>query len=205
MKKTFAVLLAALLLLSLFACGKKQNEHTEMAIDVSVLQEVFDLDEDASTTYGLDSCVCRFRYEGRPMRAFATMTQEIYDEIDALDFFEDEYWEKCRALLGTLKVTAVEDFSKYLPKQEELDAFKGKTGKDLLDAGYEYNGYGEGGDGIYHVDLIKGYFEYEAECTGPSDFDPEAEDFESAILPKLTVNALTTGGRLNYYMDGRND
>ena len=79
-----------------------------------------------------------FEDGGACYRVEAAIPADVFEKLDAIDFFDEQREEKQEALLGPLPVTRVGDLSAVLPAQEELDALVGMTGEELLDMGFEY-------------------------------------------------------------------
>ena len=79
-----------------------------------------------------------FEDGGACYRVEAAIPADVFEKLDAIDFFDEQREEKQEVLLGPLPVTRVGDLSAVLPAQEELDALVGMTGEELLDMGFEY-------------------------------------------------------------------
>ena len=106
-----------------------------------------------------DRYVYVFPKDDRYYRVEAEMTQELAEQLDAIDFFDEERAAKTLALIGGQPVVRVYDLSAGMPSQAELDTLIGKTGQELLDMGFEY-GSGYSFWDKAEVYLEKGLYEY---------------------------------------------
>lgn len=78
---------------------------------------------------------------GAPLRVVADITPEISEQISSVDFSKDDHDAQLAKVLEPLAVASAEDLSVGVPAQADLDAFVGKTGQDVFDAGYEFSTY----------------------------------------------------------------
>lgn len=102
-----------------------------------------------STSYGYDgkTFVCVFQAGDALVRVVATSESDISDKLAQTDITSDEYAEQLKNAVGDLAIRSAEDITDGIPSQEELDALVGKTGKELVDAGYTFESYNMyGGD-----------------------------------------------------------
>ena len=101
-----------------------------------------------------------FRYAGTEWLVNAAFTKELNDAVHAVDFMAEDRNDQISAIIGPCEITTVIDLSSLAMSGDELDQWIGKTGQDLLDAGWEYNGYHSDENGI-HICMVSGEFQYE--------------------------------------------
>jgi len=73
-------------------------------------------------------------------RAIAAISKEDSDAYMKVDFADEDYQEQQNKIVAPLKIDKIEDLSDQLISQEELDKLVGKTGKELVEDGWTYNG-----------------------------------------------------------------
>ncbi len=133
-----------------------------------------------------DTFVYVFQKDGVYYRVEADMTPELDEQLDALDFFDEQYDEKMAALLGDQPIRRVANLSAGIPSQEELDALIGMTGQELLDMGFGY-GSGYSFDSEAEIYLELGLYEYHfyfnEKVPKHDDYDAVLDD----IMKSLTV------------------
>ena len=100
-----------------------------------------------------------FRYAGTEWLVLAAVSDEQYSAVSAVSFGAEDREEQLTAILGPSEILSVTDLSTLAMSQEEQDQWIGKTGQDLLDAGWEYNGYHSDENGI-RVYMVNGDFQY---------------------------------------------
>ena len=132
-------------------------------------------------TEGMDCYTATFKYGGRTWLVAVDFSEELFQQLMDAHFDDEKEME----ILGPLEVRKVIELSALGLAREELDQWIGKTGQDLLDAGWEYNGYSDYGDGpIPH--MINGQFEYAVTFTKaltPSQtFGEMPEDFAAGEI-----------------------
>ena len=137
----------------------------EVNVDPSAWKTIGDVLDVASgsMSYGTEGehqqyYVVNFEYGGKYWLAKADLPAEKLAELDALDVMDDDYRAKVRGVVGPLEITLVDLSTLALP-QEELDQWIGKTGQDMLDAGWEENGYESDGKDLF-IHMINGNFQY---------------------------------------------
>lgn len=145
--------------------------------------------EQFQACYSDEKYVYVFAKDGRFYRVEADITPELAEKIGAIDFFDEKKDEKMGALLNDLPITRVADLSAGIPSQEELDAFKGLTGEELVNSGFETgSGYSFGDKAELY--LTKGLYEYHVYF---NESVPEMEDYDAAmdeILKTITVDRI---------------
>lgn len=91
----------------------------------------------------------------------AEMTKDVYAKVDAIDWTKPDAEKKIEKEISVLKLTTSEDVTDQKVPQEELDALVGKTGKELVDAGWIFASYEMyGGDEQTIASFEKGPFSY---------------------------------------------
>ena len=138
----------------------------------------------SSTSDGL--FVMAFETNGAYYRVEAALPEEIQEQLETIDFFDEEKEQKELALLGSLPIDRVGDLSACMPAQEELDALVGMTGRELMDMGFEQGmGYSFWDKAEFY--LTKDLFEYHFYF---NETVPEREGYDEVldeILSSLTV------------------
>ena len=186
MKKLITVLIAAALLLTLAGCGSGSSSGLP---EIKILGDAFELGaENGMWAYNEDRFVYAADNEPYMFRVTAKLPSDVYDEIEAIDFFDEDHEQKMFEILAPLTVDKVEDLSKGKPSQAELDKLIGSSGADLLAAGYEIDGW-SGWDGEVHYSLSKGDFEYEFTMAEKADMEADGFDGEMAF-PDFTVKSV---------------
>ena len=202
MKKTAALILALLACLTLCAaCGETEEpgadpreaaakEEPEEIKNLKTLGDAFALPEENFRNEGFSDTdfVYAFDHDGVYYRVIAALPADVSDAIWAIDFLDEERDSKVHQLVASLEIARLENLSKMIPPQEELDAWVGKTGADLLNDGWWNSGW-DLDEMVFWMN--KGLFEYEVTF----DYDGKMEntddfDFEAAISP-LTVKSVT--------------
>jgi len=159
----------------------------------ATLGEVFAADpESMAYSYSEEAFACAFELDGVPMRVTADMTTDIYKACDAISYEDEDHDAKIQEVLGSLPVKSVEDLSLSVIPQEELDAFVGKTGQDMLDAGFTEGDYFATGEDS-EVALANGYHQYAVTFDEVIPEDTEFSDIMETIAP-LTISSVSYAG-----------
>ena len=199
MKKTLALILTAILLLSAFAgCGQTDNGGQTEAADVAefkTLGEIVDFIKDGGDhqyLYGDGLFIFAFSKDNVYYRAFMDMTDEMSDEIWDLEF-DDNWLEGLKNIAGDLEVKKVENLTEKMPSQEELDKLAGKTGQYLMDEGWDY--------GYYNLEDMEAgmfckefsytvLFEYDGEPMENSDDFDFWENFKDLVIKSVKCDGI---------------
>ncbi len=195
MKKTLALILAALTLTALLlaGCGGQSAPETKEYKTIGELLALEDDFDELQTSAGEKCFVYAFKQGGVFYRAVAEYSKETFDALLALDFDDPEYDQKQEALLSPLKITTFENLSDTIPSEDELKAYVGKTAKDLLAGGWTPNG-------SYNLDesdvwMNFGVFSYSVKFEDKipeskiDSFDPE-EDIKDMVVKSVTLQGL---------------
>lgn len=169
----------------LFACGQKAATESPYQTFAEWIDSYDDPDlvpymiMNSTDVYGVA------KKDGHYYQLSGKFTAEESQAFDALDFFDENYRNNVLDLLRNVKVDACLDFTDRLPSQSQLDAYKGKTMKDLVNDGYEETGWNfweEGSD----MFVEKDGFEYTVSVELPEGFDYERE-FEYSELDDAKI------------------
>ena len=170
-----------LMMLSLASCGGKTPANRFRTLgDAFAVESTYHYEYCDETNY-----VYVFDCDGAPFRVVAPMTKELFDQVDAVDLFDEDRDVKIHEIISPLELSSVEDLSVKIPDREKLNKMVGKTGGDLLDQGYELIGYGWGGGDEMVYTLVSGVFEYDATVDAAEDIDDEDFDSEAAFRTAL--------------------
>lgn len=154
MKKVLTLILALAALAVLVACGATAPAKTN-DFDLQSLKTLGDLQklekENDSWAYNENGYVDLFEYGGTTYRVFADLTEEIYNSMEAIDFFDEDREEKLNNILAGVAITKAEDMTQYIPTEEELQKYVGKTGQELLDDDFWTSGYWLYDDQYFHM------------------------------------------------------
>ena len=173
-----------------FYTAKVFYEIPEIPLEESPFKTLADVFAAKGELYSLstspDKFAIVFPVDGIYYRVEATIPADVYEKLDAIDFFDETREEQEQALLSPLPVTRVGDLSNGIPAKEELDALVGLTGQDLLEMGFEY------GSGYSFWDkaemyLVQGLYEYHVYF---NEKVPEMENYDEVmdeLMPTLTV------------------
>ena len=174
--------LVCVILALALACGAAFADSEDM----SKLGAYLDLGaENGSSSFSSTRYVYGYILDGIPMRVTAQMTEEIYDALWDLEY-DDEYETNLRALIDDLPVVSAEDLSGEMVSQDELDALVGMKGEDVLEQGFEPNGYSYSDEEttfFFNYGLFDYAFEFEEIIEDAEEADPYA------LMNDMTVKA----------------
>ncbi|MBQ6163213.1 MAG: M15 family metallopeptidase [Clostridia bacterium] len=215
MKKAIVIILSLVLALSMFAaCTKSggdpspsENAPAEntTAADVpawKTIGEALAAEKDESSEQSAIYAkvfVYVFEKDGTYWRLTAELSDEESAALSALDILDEDYAEKEKALITPLAVTKCESLNELKLSDEDLAALVGKTGKELLDDGWN-TGMG------YNLDSMEFYwehgpfaytvtFEKQEDLENTDDFD------ETAAVAELKVASVKFDGLGNTCTD----
>ncbi len=192
MKKKLIAFLGIVLSLCLCACGASTASTADTSAGaegkLETLGDAFAVESEfQSTAYTEDQYIYVFDLNGTPTRVVAALPDGVAEQIEAIDFSDEDYDAKLNALIGSLKLDQVEDLSKGIPSQEELDQLVGKTGKELLEDGYEIMGYMMDGESTVYT-LEKGLYQYEFTFNELIEITDDFDEYKA--LSDLTVKSV---------------
>lgn len=156
------------------------------------LADVLSLETDSrEATWDEHSYICIFRYAGTEWLVRAAFSKELDDAVRTVDFLAEDRKEQINAIIGACEITTVIDLRSLAIPQDELDQWIGKTGQDLLDAGWEYNGYHSDGTGL-HICMVNGDFQYlvsfAEELTMTQVFGEQPENMATATVAGIAFD-----------------
>lgn len=147
MKRIVSLLLVLLMAVCMLtACGGSKDEPKEKSAGASVdsFKTIGDIieaaPEDLQSAVYEDKVVYAFKMGDNFYRAIAAISKEDSDAYMKVDFADEDYQEQQNKIVAPLKIDKIEDLSDQLISQEELDKLVGKTGKELVEDGWTYNG-----------------------------------------------------------------
>lgn len=137
MKRTLIFALAVLMMLSAFAACKKTSESNTPASDADLpktLGDIFAIKSVNIAGYQSSGKAVAIVYQvdGSYWRAIAPMTEEQSEAWFAVDLFDENKEEKERAILSPLEIVQLDNLDKEKLSKEDLKAYVGKTGEELL-------------------------------------------------------------------------
>ena len=130
-----------------------------------------------------------FDYDGVLYRAYAPMSGEVLNKLMSLDFTKDDYKERYREIAGELEITKLDNLTDIIPTLEELDAWIGKTGRDLLEDGFE-EGYGYSLDNMT-FSLVRGPVSYLVKFESDETHDESTEIDVEKTISDLVIEWIT--------------
>ena len=147
---------------------------------------------DLSYVFNDDYVCCAFEAGDAMIRAVAKSSPDLNDKINAVDYDDPDYDAKIDEVLADLELLSAEDFSDTQLSQEELDSYVGKTGQDMLDAGFTIDGYFMDGSDEAVVSMDYGYYGYEVTFDKTVTEDQISAD--SNVIKDATVTAVESHG-----------
>ena len=149
MKKILVLVMVLMLSVMAFAaCGNAgSDEGSSDAVSVESLKTIGDiiaLEEEGtemqSSVYE-NHVVYAFKNGDTYYRAIASISDEDQQAYFDIDFAAEDYVDQQNAIVAPLEIESIENLSEQALPQEELDALAGKTGQELQDAGWTFQGY----------------------------------------------------------------
>ena len=202
MKKVLALILIALMVFALAACGGSNSGNNTAPVsnpeEAKTMGEVFSFGNNESAFSFSEKSFCYlFNYEGTWYRAIALMDEATSKTVNDIDIFDEDWGDKVKDGLKDTEVTKIENLSLGVPSQEELDGYIGKTGQDLLDDEWIVSGWSIVGETMFFME--KGDYSYNV------TFEEELEEIEDheydEDLPGLTVKKIEYTGMSNAASD----
>jgi hypothetical protein len=170
-----------------------QDNATVSVDSLKTLGEAFELEtEEDQWSVGEGKVIYAFKYGGTYYRVQASISEEDQQSYIDIDFNDEDYEEQQHKIIDPLEIEAVDDLSEKILSQEELDAVAGKTGKELVDEGWTYQG-------SYSLDEMvvwMGYdsFEYSVKFEGHIDEqNDDSFDIEAATKDLKAISAELSG------------
>lgn len=200
---TFALALS-LAAVPLAACSSKSADSaqtsqlkgvTPTAEDVASWKTMGDAlaydHQNMNTGYNEDYYVAVYNSGDAVIRVVAKMVPGMNDKLFDLDFMAEDYDEQLASTIGELELVSAEDITGQKLSQDELNAYVGKTGQDMVNDGFAFEGYVMYGGEQTSATLTKGYFGYTVtfDTTVAED---QTEDGGAAIMG-ATISAIEYG------------
>lgn len=197
MKKTITAFIAVLMLFAVTACGGASGEgEAASGFDFEAPETVGDLlalepsnmhqsTEDNTFYYGMEMDGSYYRFK-------AEMTQEQCDALFDIDYAADDAAEQEAAILSDLVITDRQKLDDQILSQEDLDALVGKTGQELLDAGWT-PGYGydlEAGEFWLFYGPFCYTIGFDGEFEESDDIIDDEDYFKDHTVTSATFNSL---------------
>lgn len=197
MKKILVAIMTLVLALSLLAScsgssnqgGSSDSSTEESAAEEPSTPEPKTIGE--AITAGLDGEVFSYSYGEDYIKVVnddyvceATMTPEVYEKLEEVDFFAEDKDAQYAEILSELAVEKVELRSESQLTEEEKAALIGKKGKELQDLGFENYGYSLSPEQAIFIMDRNGYtynVEVEEIYEDSDDFDSTEVFAESTI------------------------
>lgn len=202
MKKVLALVMIALMVFALAACGGSNSGNNTTQVsgpeEVKTMGEIFSLgNNESSFSFSEKSFCYLFNHEGTWYRAIALMDEATSKAVNGIDIFDEDWDDKVKDGLKDSEVAKLENLSLAVPSQEELDGYIGKTGQDLLDDDWIVSGWSILGETLFFME--KGDYSYNV------TFEEELEEIEDhecdEDLPGLTVKKIEFTGMSNSASD----
>lgn len=195
MKKLLTLLLAALMVFALAACGSgaaPAGSADAQSGELATLGDALRIGQETQYvgSWNDEQYVYVFDNNGVPTRVVAPMTAELVEAMENVMFSDAEESEKNEQILeiiGGQPLTGVEDLSDEMLSQDALDALAGKTGRELLDAGYTDQGSHWNEDDGLTVVMTQGIFDYEIHFNESVEIGENQSAEE--VIPDLTVKS----------------
>ena len=207
MKRIIALFLVAMISVAILtSCGGQKegnsgnsgssgSDASSSELSISKFGEAFEARDEAGIeewAYTESQFIYAFENEGVTYRAIADLSPELYEKMEAIDFFDEKRDEKIKDLLSDVDVQTFENLSLLIPPQQETDKLVGKTWGELYDDGWSY--------WFYNVDtmeagLTHGVLGYTAKFNydGPKLENTDDFDFDEAFKD-LTISEIICDG-----------
>lgn len=114
---------------------------------------------ESQSSWGDGQFAMAFEYGGKYWLVKASAPEEVLKAYESVDFFDEERDAKQAAVIGECAIESVTDLETLALSREELDQWTGKSGQDMLDAGWELNGWHSEGKGLLVI-MVNGSFQY---------------------------------------------
>lgn len=162
-----------ILLMSAFmfaACGSNRSDDStpgkELSIDtIKTIGDAFALDHEEDSQYAVSEgkVVFAFKIDDAYYRVIADISEEDQQAYMDIEFDDEDYDAKQHAIIDPLEITKIENLNEQMLSRDELDDLVGKTGKELVDEGWNYQG-------SYDLDAMEVWMDY-----GPFDYSVRFE------------------------------
>ena len=179
--------LSALVAFCMCACAQ-QNTPSQPSGQLKTVSDVFSAKgSDSVWTYDESHFVCAFCSNGTYMRVTADLPDGMKDKLDATKYDE----AKVKELIGSLPIAKSEVLADTTTIQKELDSLKGKTGAEIVEAGYMIGEFSVGGNET-RCSAEKGALTYQIFFEGAAA-NPNATDRADAVKDLKVKSASVKG------------
>lgn len=96
----------------------------------------------------------------RSVYVAASLNPDIYSKVSEIDIMDDDATKKMEDILAPLPIAFKDDATAKRVPEAELNAFVGKTGQDLVNAGYTFRSYDMYGSNETMASYDRGYWCY---------------------------------------------
>lgn len=182
------------------AAGSDATEQTQTAkIDISSWKTfgdayAYDTKGNSSASWDEEHYITVFTTsDGSVIRAIAKMDTDTYNKHAELEMSDDDYDKKFLDVMGDRELLSVEDLTPEKLSQDQLDAYVGKTGKDLVDDGFVFEHYWMYGGEETGAMMAKGNLAYSVtfDVTVPED---KADSDEGAGIMDAPIVSMEFSG-----------
>ena len=139
--------------------------------------------------YDSEHYVCALELDGICYRFVADIPQDVSSAIWDMDFSDPDHDKKVDALLAPLEFVQIENLTETIPSQEELDAWIGKTGRDLLDDGWYISGYN-----LDEAEFWMNHGPYQMLVTFNEELEVGTVIDEEGLISPLTIKSVVYEG-----------
>lgn len=161
--------------------------------DVPILDGVY--------SWGYDDVnfICVFENNGTYYRMVVKLDEEANKRIEEIDWDKGEVERQTLDAISALPIDSIEDLSADMVPQDELDVLVGKTGQELLDAGYVFESYYMYGGEQTGATFDKGRLAYM--FTFDTSIGEDAAEDEGASVMDAHVVSVEPSGAANSATD----
>ena len=145
-------------------------------------------EETLSTSYDDTYYIGVYEGDGKTARIVVKMTPEAFDKLSKVDYSKsrNESDKQVIDAIGKLPLEVAEDLTADELADDVLQGLHGKTGRELIDDGFVFEGYSMTGNDETGALLAKGSFSYlfMFDCATPAEMP--ADDGESIMAGHVT-------------------
>lgn len=156
--------------------------------DAKVLGDILALPSLGNAYYADKKFVRAFELNGTAYRVIAEISEDLAEQIFDIDFSDPDHTKIENELVKDLAITKIEKLEDIVPPDDEIAQFKGKTGADLLDAGWMLYGH-DNEEHFFYADY--GVGQYQVFYEGKPD--TTTDDLDEIFRP-LTVAEINYTG-----------
>ncbi len=162
-----------------------EGEPVKDVKDAKVLGDVLGLPTGGSS-FGEDYYAFGFELNNVTYQALADLDAKTSQELFDLDSDDPEYNKKHNEKIAPIAIKEIINITEKIPTEKELEAYKGKTLGELMDAGWSNSGWDLEENIAY---MTHEYFAFNAAFEGTWE-----GEFDEDTLAKMTVKSMTYAG-----------